>query len=132
MKVKVGLPPNFDLIRMAVHPPHDALFCHGDTIFTLYEGEIPEDIIHHEEVHQKQQGKDIDGWWMKWIQHTDFRYEQELEAYAIQFNFIKTKFGAKAQKEALTELATQLATLYDLDMNVRELESKIRNKAKAI
>lgn len=132
MKQIQALPPNYDLIRLAVNPPQDAIFCHGDTIYNPSGQEIPEDILFHESIHEKQQGKNPEDWWQEWIINKDFRYEQELEAYTHQYSFIKKHYGARATKEALTDLAQNLNTFYGLHMNLQEIESKIRNGAKEL
>ena len=60
----------------------------GDTCHSKYD--VPPDIYAHEEVHCEQQrllGPEI--WWESYINDTDFRTQQELEAYKVQIKFIK-------------------------------------------
>lgn len=132
MKEVQALPPNYDLIKLAVNPPPEAIFCYGDTIYNFSGKPIPEDTLLHESIHTKQQGKNIETWWHKWVTNPTFRYEQEFEAYAHQFAFIQKHYPARAQKEALYELARNLKELYGLNINLQETESRIRNKAKLL
>lgn len=132
MQIRQQLPPNFDLIRIAVNPPADAIFCFGEDLYNPSGQEIPEDVLYHESIHTKQQGKNPGQWWNEWINNKDFRYEQELEAYTHQYHFIKKHYPARAAKEALTDLARNLKTIYGLNINLQETESKIRNKAKLL
>lgn len=129
MKEVQGLPPNYDLIKLAVNPPPHAIFCYGDTIYNLSGETIPEDTLYHESIHEKQQGSNPDLWWTRWLTDKQFRYNNELEAYAYQFKLIKQHYPQKAQKMALTELASNLKNLYGLDISLGEAESKIRNYA---
>ncbi len=129
MKQVKGLPPNYDLIKLAVNPPPEAIFCYGDTIYNFSGETIPEDTLLHESIHTKQQGKNIEGWWNSWLNDKIFRYQQELEAYAAQYEFIKKHYPQKAVKEALSEIARNLKSLYGLDISQGEAESNIRNYA---
>lgn len=125
----VGYPPNYDLIKLEVNPPKESFFCWGDTIYNPSGVEIPEDIQYHEQVHTKQQGKDIEGWWTKWIQDKDFRYKEELEAYIAQYSLIKKHYPASAQKMALFDFARSLQELYNIDKPIHQIESDIRHGA---
>lgn len=58
-------------------------------------GVISEDLFEHEKVHIKQQGKDPDAWWKKYLSDEKFRFEQELEAYQTQYEFAKNLFVQK-------------------------------------
>lgn len=131
MKQQVGAPPNVDLIRMVLGTiPQDAVFTYGDTIYKMMDVELPEDVLSHEKVHEKQQGNKVDIWWKNWLENKVFRYQQELEAYAHQYKSQKDEYSAVGQKQYLMHLANQLKTHYGLDVSLQEVESKIRNMAK--
>ena len=130
MDIKNELPPNYELIKLVLPVTPDNIYCHGDTIYNPSGAEIPDDILFHEHVHKEQQGDSVDLWWNRYLMDKDSRYEQELEAYAKQFILIKRHFPAKAAQEALTELAKNLSTLYNLDITLHQAETSIRHKAK--
>jgi len=130
MQEKQTPPPNYELIKLALPITPDTIFCHGDTIYNPSGKPIPEDILFHESVHKEQQGEQVDLWWNRYLMDKDFRYQEELEAYAKQYNFIRQHFSAKASKEALYELAKNLSSLYNINITLQEAESAIRHKAK--
>lgn len=82
-------PPNIDAIRVVLNPHADTTFAYGDTIYNPAHLDLAPDLIHHEEVHQKQQGNDPAGWWLRYLSDTAFRLSQELEAYGEQYAFAK-------------------------------------------
>jgi len=50
----------------------------------------PKDLLAHELVHVRQQTEmGYRKWWRKYFKDVNFRYEQELEAYRIQYNWIR-------------------------------------------
>lgn len=66
------------------------LFTFGDVIYNPAEVKIPEDYIHHEEVHAEQQGHTPEGagkWWARYFQDPYFRIDQEAKAYAYQYDW---------------------------------------------
>lgn len=91
MKISPTFPPNFELIKAAFPAVVDSgsIFCYGDTIFNPYERTITPDLECHEMVHQKQQGDFPDAWWNRYIVDQAFRLEQEIEAYGLQYLFVK-------------------------------------------
>jgi hypothetical protein len=53
-------------------------------------GEMTEDLLAHEGNHIKQQAKiGADNWWKKYFEDPQFRYQQELECYRKQYQWIK-------------------------------------------
>lgn len=134
MEIKDEYPPMYREIEEAVHPPKHAVFCYGNTIYNPAKMEIPTDIIFHESIHAKQQAAYTDPsmWWLKWLHDKDFRLEQELEAYAYQFAWLKPKITNRGQKEALYEIAHALSKDYGLELDIHRTESLLRNRAKGI
>lgn len=131
MKIVTGYPPNYQLLKDFFNPPETTVFAYNGTIYNPQGGELHQDVIKHEEVHLKQQKQFAtpDLWYTKYIYDKEFRLEQELEAYAVQLNFLSWLPYA-VRREALNEFATALANDYKLDITVHEAESKIRNFAK--
>ena len=101
MKILNTFPPNYDLIQIALDPEPHAIFCYGDTIYNPSGREITPDVEFHEEIHMRQQGNDINGWYTQYLQDPQFRLEQELEAYGEQYKY------AKERIDAMDELATE-------------------------
>lgn len=128
MKVIESLPPQWNEIK-TLNPPENTLFCFGDTLYNPSKIEIPKDVIVHEEVHSKQQERfgSVELWWSKYVLDKNFRFNQELEAYAVEYKWVKERFPVKAQKEALAEFARNLSQSSQEPQPV--LESKIRNYA---
>jgi len=61
------------------------VFTVGSTIFNPSGVIIDEFILAHEQVHAIQQGENPAIWWGKYINDEDFRFEQELKAYRVQY-----------------------------------------------
>lgn len=135
MKQVKGLPPNYSHIKAILGEHKGSIYTYGDTIYNPTGEEIPEDIIVHEQVHQKQQLRysTSEFWWMKYCTDHDFRLDQELEAYSVQLNWIKERYNNKGYKEALTEFAANLSSpMYKLQLTSHEAETRIRRVAKDI
>lgn len=130
MKIIKDYPPNFEDIRSLIPITEDTIYCYGDSIFNPSGKEIPQDIFFHELVHAKQQGKNPEGWWQKYLYSESFRLNQELEAYSEQLSFIKKNFTAKGQKLLLDEMADNLSRLYSLRLTFSEAHTIIRKYKK--
>ena len=91
MKILIEHPPIW-ASACAVFRIHDAvIFTYGDTIYNPGDVPISDDLIVHEETHAKQQNhndEDAALWWGKYLRDPEFRVEQEVEAYANQYNFL--------------------------------------------
>ena len=122
-------PPNWSEIKV-LNPPKTTVFCYGDTIFNPSGGEVPEDVIFHEQVHSDRQGNDPKGWWLKYINDRDFRLKEEVLAFGGQYAFIKRHYPSQAHKQALFELATNLSTNYGFGFGYPQAEALIRRQAK--
>lgn len=88
MKIVEDYPPNFELIQAALPDAgEEQTYCWGETIYAPDGHEVPPDIIFHESVHARQQGSDPGAWWMRYLSDSQFRLEQELDAYSQQYVF---------------------------------------------
>ena len=106
-----GLPPNFEKINNAFHVAGQAvLFCYGDIICNPYGVEIPPQLIKHEEVHSRQQGSDVEGWWDKYIEDPEFRWEQELEAHVVEWKEYCKRHGGDKRIAYLKIVAERLSS----------------------
>lgn len=125
-------PPNYERIKEVLNPPLTACFTYGDKIyFPLYEDKFPPDLMVHEEVHVKQQTNPAE-WWDKYLTDKQFRQDQEVEAYATQFNWIKNRTNVKTASKYISILAEHLSTIYKLDIDWHKAHSLIRHKAKEL
>lgn len=81
-------PPNYAAILKALpavkHRP-GAVFTYAPHVYYPAGRQLPPHLIKHEETHIAQQGDDPAGWWEKYLADPKFRYQQELEAYRVQF-----------------------------------------------
>ena len=147
MKIKEEFPPNFSEIQKYLPATENATFCYGEIIYNPSKKNLNPDVIHHEEVHSKQQEQftSPEIWWFKYLNDLEFRKEQEIEAYGSQYLFSKkhieeaeeraNKEGktlragmTKLLKWALESMAMALSSKeYGNLLTYGEAESKIRN-----
>lgn len=107
MNIKNELPPNYEKLRKAFAVENaEVCYCYGDTIYNPQGKPLKDHLIHHESVHCRQQGDDIEGWWDKYIADPKFRVEQELEAYSEQLKFIRQHYGRDKARQARRSFAT--------------------------
>lgn len=112
MRIIKERPPIYDAICSIIgKPPATAIFAYGDTIYNPSGLSLPEDIIRHEQVHQKQQGDAVVDWWRKYLRDEEFRLDQEIEAYGVQYKFIhETNTSREFRFKALMQMAKSLAS----------------------
>lgn len=136
MKIKQGYPPNIEDIKRVLSPDKDSVFCYGEDIYCQDPDNLPPDVIVHEKVHARQQQNfsNPDLWWQKYLLDKQFRFEQELEAYAEQYLWLKWNgTSSSVLQEALEDLGSNLAhPQYDFKITAQEASSKIRNYAKSM
>lgn len=132
MKIKNEYPPNFNMIQMYL-PLGDSkpIFCYGDTIYNPFEQEVTKDLEIHEEVHQKQQGNNIEEWWGRYLAEPEFRLQQEIEAYGTQYAFVKQITHGELREWLKEKMAQALSgEMYGSIISYQKAESAIRNYAK--
>lgn len=106
MKILNTYPPNIKEIREHFDVPDNAIFTYGDTIYNPNDVAISKSLMKHEATHTKQQGDDIEGWWKRYFDDTDFRLSQELEAYQVQYRSAK---GRIKNREELNKYLHSMA-----------------------
>ncbi len=134
LKISEDYPPNYDDIK-AVFDLSDAkpLFTYGDTIYNPHKADLRPDLLIHEEIHSKQQGEDPKSWWVKYLKDTDFRLSQELDAYALQFHYVKERVKADKYFWFLDKLAETLSSkIYGNLLTYQQARTKIRKREKEI
>jgi len=130
--IKKEYPPNYQLLVDTFNPPSTTVFVYGDTIYNPSGDEIPPDVVVHEEVHMRQQREyaSPDMWYAIYIHDKDFRLTQEVEAYAVQYQFLKRNgLPANGLKEALHEFARALANDYKTGIDTYKAKTLIRYRS---
>lgn len=127
MKVVKAFPPNIDKILRKFKITDHTVFAYGDTLYNPIGKEISQDLMVHEETHERQQqAYGVEAWWQMYIDNKNFRLTQETEAYRNQFQFLKTVLNRLGRKIALDRLATQLSSeLYGNIINKKEAKGLI-------
>mgnify|MGYP001617383330 CR=1 FL=1 len=107
---------------------------YGDVLYNPGGHSLPDHIIAHEGVHARQQeafdgGKDR--WWEHYLINSQFRLEQEAEAYAAQYWFYCGKVSDRNRRALFrAQLAQQLSgPLYQLAVTASEARRMIELKA---
>lgn len=103
-------PPNYAQIVEALGDVSLSLpvFAYAPNIYNPFGRELLPDVIAHELVHIRQQNAiGVEVWYNKYCYDASFRLSQEIEAYAFQYNYAKSK-GVRG--ELLTWLGEHLAT----------------------
>jgi hypothetical protein len=86
MKVVAGFPPNIhEIAKIFNINGIPVVFAYGDTLYNPTNAHITRDLLIHETTHAVRQGNDVEGWWNKYLNDTEFRILEELEAYANQY-----------------------------------------------
>jgi len=105
------------------------VFTYGDTIHSA--GPIPKDLMVHELVHVKQHreypgGPDM--WWERYLEDDKFRYEQELEAYRKQYQWVKNnvKDREKVHKHFMHYAQCLSGSMYGKLVTLQEAMKQIK------
>lgn len=67
----------------------EPLWTFGDTIYNPFNAYVDPYLEAHESVHCLQQGDNPEEWWDNYLSNKEFRFEQELKAYRVQYRVIK-------------------------------------------
>lgn len=133
MKTVETYPPNYQDIVDGLGDVTGAVFCYGDTIHNPFKRDITPDIEVHEQVHSKQQGDFPEVWYYKYLNDKDFRLEQEIEAYAAQYAFIKKHMSGSLLKWGLDNMAQALSgESYGNLLSHNDAVCKIRLRAESM
>ena len=134
MKTLNTYPPNYEKIitLLPIDESKNPIFCYGNAIHNPFGRHVTPDLEVHEGKHSEQQGSDPEHWWMKYLTDKDFRLEQELEAYAVQYLFaLKYVKNRQLTEWLLGNMAKALAGPQYGDMlNVGEAEVQIKRYVK--
>lgn len=86
------------------------IYTFGDVIYNPLNAPLDKFLIAHELAHKEQQGSQPALWWNKWFDDEEFRFEQEWQAYHVQYVLLKKKIKDRNQlHEVLHMLACDLS-----------------------
>lgn len=137
-----GWPPNIEELRRAFPKIRKGvIFTYGTTVY--YTGAPLNDALkEHESVHVIQQmtypgdgGPYITepgpgGWWDRYINDRNFRYEQELEAHAAEYRWYMENGGRQQRRAAFRGIVKRLSgSLYNCGRKSAEVAADIKNMA---
>lgn len=126
-KIVLKFPPNYADIKDYLNPPAGSIYAYDNVIYNPSERQIYEDEEIHEQVHFKQQGKQVKVWWNKYLRDKDFRLSQEVEAYHAQLMWLREKgVSAKDRAIALSEMAKALSTDYAVDIDLHKARTLVK------
>jgi len=127
MKIVTDYPPNVDEIRLVFPISDSVIFAWGDTIFNPGGGEIPPELIEHEEVHGTRQGNDPKGWWDRYLIDPAFRLAEEVPAHKEEFRWIVQNANRAERRRALLLISERLASpLYGKMIRPQEAKKIIK------
>jgi len=112
MKIVRGFPPNIDKIlakfRLDEFLP---IFTYGDILYNPHGLEVSDDLMAHEEVHQRQQKLlRVEDWWAMYLENKQFRLNQEVEAYRAQYKCVCKNYPRKVRRALLQQMAHNLSS----------------------
>ena len=111
VRIKNEWPPNVDEIREVFPLTGNEIFAWDGIIYNPGAGELSDSLIAHECVHFAQQEGDPDHWWRRYIDDSNFRFEQEVEAHQAEYNtFCIGSKDRNARNEARTAIARRLSS----------------------
>ena len=110
-RIVQAFPPNIDEIRARFNPPPGTVFAYGDTIYSPARVDLPADLVAHEKVHFTQQAAagGPEAWWRRYIDDPEFRLDQELEAYRVQYGTL-ADLPRPERRRRLAAICGQLAS----------------------
>lgn len=135
MKTSPQKPPNYEEISKHFDVKDKPIvYTYGDTIYNVPEGYVvPNHLMMHEFTHSKFQGDNPEEWWNKYFIDKDFRLEQELSAYAIQYHYARENTTTKNADKLLDMISHDLASeVYGSIISFIDAKFKIKRLEKII
>lgn len=123
-------PPNYEDIVQAfpeVKDNPDVVFSYGEYIYNPAGNPLPTHLEVHENVHQRQQEGRVKEWWNIYLTSPQFRLEQELEAYSVEYRYIQSTENNKTAKAFLDYASSMLSSpIYGNIINFYQAHTAIR------
>jgi len=127
--VIIGTPPLLDEIAAVFRRARDrgVIFSWGDKIYNPSGIVIEPALRAHEAVHGERQGRDVEGWWRRYINDPQFRLAEEIPAHRAEFNYyVEHAANRNDRRRALTFIAARLAgSLYGNMITMRAAKDAI-------
>lgn len=104
MKLSNHIPAIYPRLKKAFGISWDKgiIITYGEGVYCKHP--LPDYKIAHEQVHVEQQlAIGADKWWNKYIADKEFRLAQEIEAYQVEFNFIKTHMAGSSERDEIID-----------------------------
>ena len=131
MKVRKSFPPNYKEIckYFPIEGKTNIVFTYGNTLHNKGGGEITPDLFAHEQTHTRQQNEiGIEEWWNRYFTDTQFRLEQELEAYQNQYKYAVEHYNRAERRRLLDRISKDLASpIYGGIITKQEAKELIKN-----
>lgn len=131
MKVIEGFPPNIAAIEERfgkIVRNEGTVFAFAPNVYVVGRGRLHPAIRAHERVHFKQQGKDPEGWWKRYLSDDQFRYDQELAAHRAEWHHVRANVRDRNDRATtLRQIGGRLSSplygsMVDLDEAVRVIK----------
>lgn len=128
MQIVQAFPPNIEEIKKVFPLSGGEIFAYGDIIYSPYSATLPDELVAHERVHQRQQGDDVEGWWKRYLVDKGFRLRMETEAHIVEWQTIrKTIKDRNARVKECARIARKLAApLYGKVISYRKAMDTLR------
>lgn len=125
-------PPNIDEIEKVfpyIKQNKYVVFSYGSDLCNPNNCNISEDLMVHEQTHEKQQEEiGIKIWWEKYLEDEGFRLSQEVEAYQNQYQYALDNYTRQLRKTILNKITADLSgSLYGNLITKEEAIKLIKN-----
>lgn len=111
MKILYELPPNYEDICShipAVRKSKTIVFTYGDTVYVPSGQPLPSDLEAHEQVHIDRQSNPAE-WWARYLVDMQFRLDEELAAYRVQYAYALENYSRDHRRALLTHISKDLS-----------------------
>jgi hypothetical protein len=98
-----AFPPNYKEICKAIPgvlKNKAIVFAYGDTIYNPAGAMLQMHFLAHEQTHLDRQSGNPDEWWSKYLSDVQFRLDEEVVAYRVQYQYA-VEFGSRADRRNL-------------------------------
>ncbi len=128
MEIRQEFPPNIREIRKTFDISDlPVVFTYGNILYNPTGEPVSDDLMIHEQVHEKQQAIiGVNDWWVRYLEDKTFRLTQEVEAYQAQLKSVQGTRDYKRQ--FLQYISKSLASkLYGNILTWQEAKELIKN-----
>lgn len=126
-------PPNYDEIVAEIPraAENGVIFAYSPAVYVPSGRSLPPPLIAHEWVHLEQQANDPAGWWKRYLDDLEFRFDQELEAHQAEYRaFCELHADRNSRATYLGMIGRRLASsLYGCGRKPSEVTQMIRRGA---